>query len=58
MLSEHKNKRVGATLSFLSHYSKNLDKPLNYIITDKETGISHMSFETKESISGMTQFKF
>lgn len=44
---EHKTKRMGAALTFLSRYHQDGDELLNRIVTGDETWISHITPETK-----------
>jgi hypothetical protein len=49
MLSEeHKTKRAGSALTFLTRYSKHDDEFLSHIVTGDETWVSHVTPESKQ----------
>jgi hypothetical protein len=49
MLSEeHKTKRAGSALTFLTRYSEQDDEFLSHIVTGDETWVSHVTPESKQ----------
>jgi histone-lysine N-methyltransferase SETMAR len=48
LFEEHKTKRAGSALTFLTRYSKQDDEFLSHIVTGDEIWVSHMTPESKQ----------
>ena len=48
LIEEHKTKRMGFALNFLTRYAEAGDEFLDYIVTDDETRVYHYTVESKQ----------